>query len=185
MQNYEKGEKTESESHFYHISNSLSAPGCLEEALELVDMSVSGKGEELLRPAFGRPIRLLDRTEKPGLGNLVGGRIVTFEWSEGGLGTFGRSLFGSKRDIGLSRRVSVSDGGEGVVAALLPRDTRLGCEYATCPVERFIPLIPRPLPPYKLGVGTGKYAGVDGRDVGVGMELVVAMVLRLAPERRD
>ena len=48
-----------------------------------------------------------------------------------------------------------------------------------------MPLIPRPLPPYKPGAGIGKNVGVDGRDVGVGMELVVAVVLRLAPERRD
>jgi len=96
-----RGEMTESESLFHHISNSLSTLGCFEEALELVDTSVSGKGEgapELLRPAFGRPIRLLDRTEEPEAGNLVGGRIVTFEWSEGSLGTFGSLLFGSKRD---------------------------------------------------------------------------------------
>ena len=61
----------------------------------------------------------------------------------------------------------------------------MGCEYATGPIERFMPLIPRPLPPYKPGAGIGKNVGVDGRDVGVGMELVVAVVLRLAPERRD
>lgn len=93
---------TESESNFHHISNSLPALGRPEEALELVDTSVSGKGDaapELLRPALGRPMRLLDRTEEPEAGNLVGGRIVTFEWIEGSLGnTFGPSLFGSNRD---------------------------------------------------------------------------------------
>ena len=79
----------------------------------------------------------------------------------------------------------MSDGGEGVVIALPPRDTRLDCGYPAAPVKCFMPLIPRPLPPYKLGLDTGKNVGVDGRDVGVGMELVVAVVLRLAPERRD
>ena len=89
---------TERESHFHHISNSLSAPGRLEEVLELFETSVSSKGEERLRPAFGRPIRLLDRSEEPDPGSLLGGRIVTLEWREGSLGTFGPSLFRSKRD---------------------------------------------------------------------------------------
>jgi len=48
-----------------------------------------------------------------------------------------------------------------------------------------MPLIPGPLPPYNPEVGSGKNVGVDGRDTGDGMELVVAVVLRLAPERRD
>lgn len=72
-----------------------------------------------------------------------------------------------------------------MVAALLPRDARFGCEYAAGPVDRLKPLMPRPLPPYKPEVGTGKNVGVDGRDVGVGMELVVVVVLTLAAERRD
>lgn len=34
-------------------------------------------------------------------------------------------------------------------------------------------------------MGRGKEVGVAGRDDGVGMELTVAVVLILAPERRD
>jgi hypothetical protein len=53
---------------------------------EFEDVSVSGSGEvapELLRPPpLGRPIRLFDSIEAAA-GNLDGGRIVIFEWSEG------------------------------------------------------------------------------------------------------
>lgn len=38
---------------------------------------------------------------------------------------------------------------------------------------------------YRLGVGTGKNVGVVGREDGVGMVLMVAVVLWLSPERRD
>lgn len=39
--------------------------------------------------------------------------------------------------------------------------------------------------PYRPAVGTGKNVGVAGRDEGVGMELVVVAVLKLAVESRD
>lgn len=51
------------------------------------------------------------------------------------------------------------------------------------PVDRFSP-IPEVLL-YRLDVGSGKNVGVAGREVGVGSELPVVAVLRLAPERRD
>lgn len=38
---------------------------------------------------------------------------------------------------------------------------------------------------YRLDVGTGKNVGVVGREDGVGMVLMVAVVLWLSPERRD
>jgi hypothetical protein len=38
---------------------------------------------------------------------------------------------------------------------------------------------------YEPDVGMGRKVGVAGRDEGVGMELTVAVVLKLAPERRD
>lgn len=57
--------------------------------LEFEDVSVSGCGEvapELLRPPpLGLPIRLFDSIEAAA-GNLDGGRIVIFEWSEGSCG---------------------------------------------------------------------------------------------------
>lgn len=53
------------------------------------------------------------------------------------------------------------------------------------PVERFNPLIPVELWAYSPPVGTGRKVGVAGREDGVGIELVVAIVLRLAPESRD
>jgi hypothetical protein len=68
---------------------------------------------------------------------------------------------------------------------LVPRDARLGCEYPG-PVERFRPVIPAVEEyAYSPADGTGMNVGVAGREVGVGIELVVAVVLRLAPERRD
>lgn len=54
------------------------------------------------------------------------------------------------------------------------------------PFERFRPLRPAVEGcPYKLDDGTGRKVGVAGRDEGVGIELVVAVVLRLAAESRD
>jgi hypothetical protein len=56
----------------------------------------------------------------------------------------------------------------------------------TGPVERFRPVIPAVEEyAYSPADGTGRNVGVAGREVGVGIELVVAVVLRLAPERRD
>jgi len=48
-------------------------------------------------------------------------------------------------------------------------------------MERFVPgvLVRRLL------VDSGSNVGVAGREVGVGIELPVVVVLRLAPERRD
>jgi len=71
---------------------------------------------------------------------------------------------------------------------VLPSDVRFCCEYAIepGPVERFIPLIPAVEEcAYNPDVGRGKKVGVAGRDDGVGIELVVAVVLRLAAESRD
>jgi hypothetical protein len=57
--------------------------------------SMLGDGEvapELLRPPpLGRPIRLFDNIEDADAGSLEGGRIVTFECSEGE-GSCGRVL---------------------------------------------------------------------------------------------
>jgi hypothetical protein len=68
---------------------------------------------------------------------------------------------------------------------VLPSDVRFGCEYAPelGPVEHFIPAIEECA--YKPDDGTGRKDGVAGREDGVGMELVVAVVLRLAAESRD
>lgn len=72
---------------------------------------------------------------------------------------------------------------------LEPRDERLSCEYAPelGPVGSLSPVPPLPY------VGRGKNVGVEGREDGVGMELVVlvvAFVLTLLrpsveTERRD
>ena len=65
---------------------------------------------------------------------------------------------------------------------LAPNDDRL---TAVGPVERFIVGSPEP---YKPGVGTGRKVGVAGREVGVGIELVVDTVLvlsRPSPDNRD
>lgn len=51
------------------------------------------------------------------------------------------------------------------------------------PVGRFSP-IPEELV-YRPDVGSGRKVGVAGREVGVGSELPVVAVLRLAPERRE
>ena len=54
------------------------------------------------------------------------------------------------------------------------------------PVERFRPVIPAVEEyAYRPAEGTGKNVGVDGREEGVGIELVVAVVLALAAESRD
>lgn len=177
----------------------LPALGRASPSLEFPDASVSGSGEvapELLRPPpLGRPIRLFDSIDAAA-GNLDGGRIVTFEWSEGSCGrVFRAPVLRSSReeyDNGRSRaRELVSEGGEGVVAVLVvlvPRDARFDCEYTPVPgpVERFRPVIPAVVEyAYSPADGTGRNVGVAGREVGVGTELVVAVVLRLAPERRD
>lgn len=72
--------------------------------------------------------------------------------------------------------------------AVLPNDVRFCCEKAPefRPVERFIPPIPAvEACAYNPDVGTGNKVGVAGREDGVGMELVVAVVLRLAADSRD
>lgn len=72
----------------------------------------------------------------------------------------------------------------GEPALLDPSEPRFCWFLATTPgpVERFKPI---PVVPYRLDVGTGKNVGVVGRDDGVGMVLMVAVVLWLSPERRD
>jgi hypothetical protein len=75
-----------------------------------------------------------------------------------------------------------------VLVVLVPREARFGCEYTPppWPVDRFRPVIPAVEEyAYSPADGTGRNVGVAGREVGVGIELVVAVVLRLAPERRD
>lgn len=68
-----------------------------------------------------------------------------------------------------------------------PSEPRFCWPLATTPgpVERFKP-IPEVVPlAYRLDVGTGKNVGVVGREDGVGIVLMVAVVLWLSPERRD
>lgn len=83
-------------------------------------------------------------------------------------------------------RVSFSDD-VGESALLDPSEPRFGWALTITPgpTERFKP-IPNVVPlPYKLDVGTGKNVGVLGREDGVGMVLMVAVVLWLSPERRE
>jgi len=78
------------------------------------------------------------------------------------------------------------------LAVLAPSEERFICEYAPepGPVDSLSPV---PTPAYMPEDGMGKNVGVDGREVGVGMELevlVVALVLTLLRpsvemERRD
>lgn len=81
----------------------------------------------------------------------------------------------------------MSEGGEGVVA-VSPSDVRFCCENAPVmgPVGRFRPLTPAVEEwAYKLADGIGKKVGETGREDGVGIELVVAVVLALIAESRD
>lgn len=71
---------------------------------------------------------------------------------------------------------------------LAVREDLLGCwEYMPGgPVERFKPVAPAvDWWAYSPEDGTGRNEGEAGREDGVGIELDVAVVLRLAPERRD
>lgn len=128
---------------------------------------MSSASPVLLRPPVGNglPIRLCDID--PGTEYFDVGRTLTF--------TCGMCMPGL--DI---------DGDRG---GLDPRDDRLSCEYAPDPdpVDTFKPLL---APPY---VGMGRKVGVDGREDGVGIELMVldvAFVLTLLrpsvdTDRRD
>ena len=118
----------------------------------------------------GRPIRLCPRAEG-GLDPL----IVTFD--EGG---GGRDLFVEKFVDDTGRGGCKKDVGDELPD---PREERL----TPGPTDRLPAGIPLAYIPE---VGMGRNVGVDGREVGVGMELVVETVLVLSrpsegPDRRD
>lgn len=75
-----------------------------------------------------------------------------------------------------------------VAAELAPNEERFGWEYAPDegPVDRFNPIVLW----YRPEVGTGRNVGVEGREIGVGIELAVLVVafvlmLLLPSDRRD
>lgn len=137
----------------------------------LISRSLSPPALRLpLPPPLGRPMRLFDRDALDALGGRRL-RTVTFESPGSGF---------SMDELG-------RDGGGGM-PVLAPRDDRL--LTARGPVERFNPPF---VGAYKPEEGMGSNVGVDGREVGVGMDEVVAVValrldvvvLMLPPERRD
>jgi len=157
-----------------------------------------------IRPLLpGLPILLFEsnEVEVPDEGTLDGGRMVMFVSSPG---ICGRALppsllyfeelvddgvpepgrgggIATGRSRGLKRPL---DGGG--IAVLDPNDERFcwGWGVAPGPVGRLSPVNPA-VEAYRPPVGIGRNVGVAGRDEGVGMELDVAVVLRLAPDSRD
>lgn len=83
----------------------------------------------------------------------------------------------------------IADDGGGIAAVLAPSEDRFVWVYGLGPpgpVDRFKPVTPAVVEwAYRPADGTGRKVGVAGREVGVGIELVVVAVLRLPPDNRD